>query len=122
MCVYDGEGEGVCVCYKGTKRCVSYLYLPFTFSTSLLTFAHGLKLILFLFYCSFLTFFPPFSSNLFLYSFLHHFFSFSLWQMRKEMELKKLNATASSDAVTRKKIRFEEEEEENKKEDVLPEP
>lgn len=38
------------------------------------------------------------------------------------MELKKLNATASSDAVTRKKIRFEEEEEENKKEDVLPEP
>ena len=38
------------------------------------------------------------------------------------MELKKLNATASSDAVTRKKIRFEEEEEEINKEDVLPEP
>ena len=39
------------------------------------------------------------------------------------MELKKLNSTAAnSDAVTRKKIRFEEEEEENKKEDILPEP
>ena len=42
--------------------------------------------------------------------------------MRKEMELKKLNSTVNSDAVTRKKIRFEEEEEENKKEDILPEP
>ena len=41
--------------------------------------------------------------------------------MRKEMELKKLNSTANSDAVTRKKIRFEEEED-NKKEDILPEP